>query len=120
MNPNVKITISTPSGWHNDTTKVHISVEDVAHSGNFSIKTVQAKVAQNGYVVSWCVGHLVELAQPESYGEQWKKWTYESLPVKPEKWQYEVKPDTKAQYDVLCQLMHREDVEAAICATDVG
>ena len=74
----------------------------------------------NGYVVSWCVGHLVELAQPESYGEQWKKWTYESLPVKPEKWQYEVKPDTKAQYDVLCQLMHREDVSAAICATDAG
>ena len=50
MNPNVKITISTPSGWHNDTTKVHISIEDVAHSGNFSIKTVQAKEAQNG---SW-------------------------------------------------------------------
>lgn len=50
VNPNVKITISTPSSWHNDTTKVHISVEDVAHSGNFSIKTVQAKVAQNG---SW-------------------------------------------------------------------
>ena len=74
----------------------------------------------NGYVVSWCVGHLVELAQPESYGEQWKKWTYESLPVKPEKWQYEVKPDTKAQYDVLCQLMNREDVSAAICATDAG
>ena len=74
----------------------------------------------NGYVVSWCVGHLVELAQPESYGEQWKKWTYESLPVKPEKWQYEVKPDTKAQYDVLFQLMHREDVSATICATDAG
>ena len=74
----------------------------------------------NGYVVSWCVGHLVELAQPESYGEQWKKWTYESLPVKPEKWKYEVKPDTKAQYDVLYQLMHREDVSATICATDVG
>ena len=50
VNPNVKITISTPSGWHNDTTKVHISIEDVAHSGNFAIKTVQAKVAQN---VSW-------------------------------------------------------------------
>ncbi len=50
VNPNVKITISTPSGWHNDTTKVHISVEDVAHSGNFTIQTVQAKVAQNG---SW-------------------------------------------------------------------
>ena len=74
----------------------------------------------NGYIVSWCVGHLVELAQPESYGEQWKKWTYESLPVKPEKWQYEVKPDTKAQYDVLCQLLHRKDVTATICATDAG
>ena len=74
----------------------------------------------NGYVVSWCVGHLVELAQPESYGEQWKKWTYESLPVKPEKWQYEVKPDTKAQYDILYQLMHRKDVSAVICGTDAG
>ena len=50
VNPNVKITISTPSGWHNDTTKVHISIDDVAHSGNFTVKTVQAKVAQNG---SW-------------------------------------------------------------------
>ena len=74
----------------------------------------------NGYLVSWCVGHLVELAQPESYGEQWKKWTYESLPVKPEDWRYEVKADTKAQYDVLYQLMHREDVSATICATDAG
>ncbi len=50
INPNVKISITTPSGWHNDTTKVHISAEDVAHSGNFTIKTVQAKIAQNG---SW-------------------------------------------------------------------
>ena len=50
VNPNVKITISTPSGWHNDTTKVHIAIEDVVHSGNFTIKTVQAKIAQNG---SW-------------------------------------------------------------------
>ncbi len=74
----------------------------------------------NGYLVSWCIGHLVEPAQPESYGEKWKKWTYESLPIKPEKWRYEVKADTKAQYDVLFQLMHREDVSAIICATDVG
>lgn len=50
VNPNVKITIATPTGWHNDTTKVHISIEDVLHSGNFAIKTVQAKIAQNG---SW-------------------------------------------------------------------
>lgn len=50
VNPNVKITISTPTGWHNDTTKVHISVEDVGKSGNFNVKSVQAKVTQSG---SW-------------------------------------------------------------------
>ena len=50
VSPNVKITISTPTGWHNDTTKVPVSVEDVAQSGNFTIKTVQVKIAQNG---SW-------------------------------------------------------------------
>lgn len=50
VNPSVKITITTPTGWHNDTTKVHISVEDTVKSGNFTIQKVQAKVAQNG---SW-------------------------------------------------------------------
>ena len=50
VNPSVKITIATPTGWHNDTTKVHISVEDTVKSGNFTIQKVQAKVAQNG---SW-------------------------------------------------------------------
>ena len=50
VNPSVKITIATPTGWHNDTTKVHISVEDTRKSGNFTIQKVQAKVAQNG---SW-------------------------------------------------------------------
>lgn len=50
VNPNVKVTIKTPSGWHNDATKVHVTVEDVADSGNFTIKTVEAKIAQNG---SW-------------------------------------------------------------------
>ena len=50
VNPNVKITINTPTGWHNSTTKVHILAEDVVKSGNFTIKSVQAKIAQNG---SW-------------------------------------------------------------------
>ena len=42
----------------------------------------------NEYLVSWCVGHLVELAQPESYEEAWKKWSYESLPIIPQEWQH--------------------------------
>ena len=40
------------------------------------------------YVITWCVGHLVELAQPESYEEAWKKWSYESLPIIPQEWQH--------------------------------
>ena len=74
----------------------------------------------SGYLVSWCVGHLIELAEPESYGEQWKKWTYESLPVNPEHWQYEIKEDTKEQYDVLYGLLHDSRVDEVVCATDAG
>ena len=73
-----------------------------------------------GYLVSWCVGHLIELAEPESYGEQWKKWTYDSLPVNPEHWKYEIKEDTKGQYDVLYGLLHDSRVDEVVCATDAG
>ena len=73
-----------------------------------------------GYLVSWCVGHLIELAEPESYGDQWKKWTFESIPVNPEHWQYEIKEDTKEQYDVLYGLLHDSRVDEVVCATDAG
>lgn len=74
----------------------------------------------NGYLVSWCVGHLIELAQPESYGEQWKKWNYESLPILPGHWEYQVKEDTKDQYDVLYSLFHDTRIDSVVCATDAG
>ena len=74
----------------------------------------------NGYLVSWCIGHLVELAQPESYSEDWKKWTYESLPMLPEEWLHEVKRDTAAQYKVLKALMNETRVDSVVCATDAG
>ena len=74
----------------------------------------------SGYLVSWCVGHLIELAEPESYGDQWKKWTYESLPVNPEHWQYDIKEDTKEQYNVLYGLLHDSRVDEVVCATDAG
>lgn len=73
-----------------------------------------------GCLVSWCVGHLIELAEPESYGEQWKKWTYDSLPVSPKHWQYEIKEDTNEQYDVLYGLLHDGRVDEVVCATDAG
>ena len=74
----------------------------------------------NGYIVSWCIGHLVELAQPDAYSDAWKKWNYESLPMIPEEWQTEVKSDTAAQYKVLKGLMHDARVDSVVCATDAG
>ena len=74
----------------------------------------------SGFIVSWCVGHLVELAQPDAYFDAWKKWTYESLPMIPEVWQHEVKRDTAAQYKVLRELMHDTRVDSVVCATDAG
>lgn len=74
----------------------------------------------NGFLISWCVGHLVELAEPASYGEAYQKWTYESLPILPKVWNYEVKQDTKKQFDILVSLMNRNDVDSLVCATDVG
>lgn len=74
----------------------------------------------NGFIISWCVGHLVELAEPASYGETYQKWTYESLPILPKKWNYEVKQDTKKQFDILVSLMNRNDVDSLVCATDAG
>ncbi len=74
----------------------------------------------NGFLVSWCIGHLVELAQPDAYSDTWKKWSYESLPMIPEEWQTEVKSGTAAQYKVLKGLMHDARVESVVCATDAG
>ena len=63
----------------------------------------------NGYVVSWCVGHLVELAQPEAYDAKYSKWAYADLPIFPMNWQYEVSAGTKKQFGILKKLMVRED-----------
>ena len=73
-----------------------------------------------GYLVSWCVGHLVELADASAYGEQYAKWTLSDLPILPEKWKYTVSPGTKKQFDILKQLMGREDVASIVEATDAG
>ncbi len=74
----------------------------------------------NGYIVSWCVGHLVELSQPEAYDEKYAKWRYDDLPIFPEHWQYQVSTSTKKQFGILKKLMLRKDVESLICATDAG
>lgn len=73
-----------------------------------------------GYLVSWCVGHLLELAQPEAYGEQYARWRYGDLPILPDEWKYEVPKDKKKQLDLLCRLMKDKRVDSVVCATDAG
>ena len=74
----------------------------------------------NGYLVSWCVGHLVELSQPDAYDEKYARWRYDDLPILPEQWQYQVSAATKKQFGILKKLMQRKDVESLVCATDAG
>lgn len=74
----------------------------------------------NGYLVSWCVGHLIELANPEFYHEKYEKWRYEDLPILPGSWEYQVSESTKKQFELLKDLMNRDDVESLIEATDAG
>ena len=74
----------------------------------------------NGYIVSWCVGHLVGLATADKYDEKYMKWSYEDLPIIPTEWKYSVSKDKKKQYKILSDLMKRSDVESVICATDAG
>ena len=73
-----------------------------------------------GWLVSWCVGHLVGLAPADAYNEKYAKWAYDDLPIVPECWQYAADRDKEKQLAVLRALMGREDVTAVVCATDAG
>ena len=73
-----------------------------------------------GYLISWCVGHLVQLAEAAAYGEQYKKWSFDSLPILPEEWQYAVDPDKGKQFKTIKELMHRADVSEVVNVCDAG
>ena len=73
----------------------------------------------NGYIVSWCVGHLVGLKFPNDYGNGWEqKWSFSQLPMIPDSWLFHVTDSTKAQYDLLKNLMNKDEITEIICATD--
>ena len=74
----------------------------------------------NGYLVSWCIGHLVSFADAGRYDERFKKWRYEDLPIIPEPWQYIIPDDKKQQFETIRELANRPDVERLVCATDAG
>ena len=73
-----------------------------------------------GYIVSWCVGHLVELAQPEAYGETYAKWRREDLPILPERWCFTIGQDKRERFDTLRTLLRSEEVSEVINACDAG
>ncbi|MBR3355033.1 MAG: DNA topoisomerase 3 [Oscillospiraceae bacterium] len=74
----------------------------------------------NGYYVSWCIGHLVELCTPDVYDEKYTKWAKEDLPILPDPFKLIVSKDKTKQFGILKALMSRKDVEEIICATDAG
>ena len=86
-------------------------------------KVLGAKSRKDGYIegsgwlVSWCVGHLVELAPADAYDPRYSKWAKEDLPIVPQEWKYTVMPNTKKQFNVLSALMADDRVDDIVCAT---
>ncbi|MDU2829288.1 MAG: DNA topoisomerase 3 [Anaerococcus sp.] len=74
----------------------------------------------NDYRVSWCVGHLVQMANPDSYDEKYKKWRIEDLPIIPKEYKYEIVNTTKKQFNILKKLMNSKEVDTIINACDAG
>ena len=72
------------------------------------------------YVVTWALGHLVELAEPEHYGSQYKTWSLDSLPMMPEKMALKVIPETAKQFGVVKTWLHSKEIDSLVIATDAG
>lgn len=74
----------------------------------------------NGYIVSWCIGHLIQMANPDEYDEKYKKWNLLDLPIIPGEYKYEVSKSTKKQFSVLKKLLNDKNIELVINACDAG
>ena len=89
-------------------------------------KTLGVKDKRNGYIengeyiISWCIGHLIALADPTAYNEQYGKWSFEDLPIIPDTFKYKIYPDKQKQFKIVKELMHRKDINEVINACDAG
>lgn len=72
------------------------------------------------YIISWCIGHLVALADPTAYNESYGKWSFDDLPILPDTFKYKVYPDKQKQFKIVKELMHRKDISEVINACDAG
>ena len=80
----------------------------------------EGTLSGNGYVVTWAIGHLVGLAEPEGIRPEWKRWRREDLPMLPERWPLIVFDSTRPQFEIVRRVLNAPDVESVICATDAG
>ena len=92
---------------------------DIAKTLGVSGKNEGYLTGEN-YVVSWAIGHLVTLAEPEAYDVKYKKWNFETLPILPDSMKLEAIKKTRSQLKVLHKLMHSREIDEIICATDSG
>ena len=77
-------------------------------------------VEGNGYIISWCIGHLVGLADAAQYDEKYKSWKLDTLPIIPDTWKYSIFNNKKKQFNIIKKLMNRKDIKSVVCATDAG
>lgn len=77
-------------------------------------------IENSNYIISWCLGHLVSLADAEAYDEKYSKWVAADLPIIPKEWKFVVLPDRKEQFGVIKKLMNDQRVDEVVCATDAG
>ena len=85
-----------------------------------AVKRKEGYLEGNGWIVSWCLGHLAEYAPPEDYDEKYRKWEFDLLPILPKDWKLNVAKDKREQFEVLKKLLHRKDVECVVNGCDAG
>lgn len=101
-------------------------IAEKASVGRSIASAVGAKSSHDGYIegneyiVTWCVGHLAAMANAEVYDEKYAKWRYDDLPIVPHKWEYVPEKDKTKQFEVIRDLMNRDDVDEIINACDAG
>ena len=93
--------------------------KDIARVLNVKVQR-DGYMENNEYIITWCVGHLIQLAYPEEYDLKFKRWNIRDLPILPRKFKYAVNSHTKKQYDTVKNLMLDDRVDELICATDAG
>ena len=120
--------INQMESTHPDYDEYRYQIDEIGHNPYQLISYLTVKyggftydeVAEESCIVSWCLGHLAEYAQPEEYDPKYEKWQFDDLPILPQVWKLKVSRDKKKQFDVLKSLMNRADVDYLVNGCDAG